>query len=203
MYTAASKVENFNKDHLYRLLVRDDPEYQAFVDCYKAKTLAAKCFYLIMHLIPGLLAYLVINVPPVYRLASKLTGLSDAMLQGSFLLAVVFAWHMAVPLIGLRWVDKLSFRESLAFLSLRRFDAKGFFVVMPIVFVVVTLCAVPYFKYVFPGLSDWLAAIPGLNPPPYSIFRDPTVFYGLFPAWFLAIGFVGTFCAKNSISTGI
>ena len=105
MYTAASKVENFNKDHLYRFLVRDDPEYQAFVDRYKAKTLAAKCFYLIMHLIPGLLAYLVINVPPVYRLASKVTGLSDAMLQGSFLLAVVFAWHMAVPLIGLRWVD--------------------------------------------------------------------------------------------------
>src|SRR5271166_7176123 len=54
-------------------------------------------------------------------------------------------------LTGLRWADGLSFRESLAFLSLRKFDAKGFFVVMPVVFVVYTLVSLPYVQYLFPA----------------------------------------------------
>jgi uncharacterized protein len=182
---------------LRAFLVRDDPEYQAFVDKYQARSLEAKAFYLFMHLVPGLLLYLLINMPPVYRFALHTTGLNDTMLQGWSLLAIVFLWHLAVPLLSLRWIDKLTFRESIAFLSLRQFDTKGFFVVMPLVFVVGTLCTLPYLKYLFPVVSDRIAAIPALNPPVYSIFRDPTVFYGLFPAWFLAIGFVGNFLCEE------
>lgn len=185
------------KQRLLRFLVRDDPEYDTFINQHQAKTLATKTFYLVMHLMPGLVAYLIINVSPVYRFALKTTGLSDTMLQGCTLLAIIAVWHTAVPLIFLRWVDKLSFRESLAFLGLRRFDAKGLFVVMPAIFVVLTLCMLPYFKYLFPVVYERLAAIPGLNPPEYSIFRDPTVFYSLFPAWFLAIGFVGNFLCEE------
>lgn len=184
-------------NRLRSFLVRDDPEYRAFVDQYQARTVGAKAFYLFMHLLPGMLVYLLINVPPVYQFALRTTGLSDAMLQGCSLLAMAFLWHLAVPLLALRWVDKLSFRESLAFLSLRRFDTNGFFVVMPVVFVVGTLCMVPYFKYLFTPLWGFFATIPGLNPPVHSIFRDPTVFYGLFPAWFLAIGFVGNFLCEE------
>src|SRR5438105_4846677 len=150
-------------------LVRDDPEYQAFVNQYQATSMGAKAFYLFMHLLPGALAYLLINVPPVYHFALRATGLSDAMLQGCTLLAMAFLWHMAVPLLALRWVDKLSFRESLAFLSLSRFDTKGFFIVMPVVFVAGTLCMLPYFKYLFTPVWQFFATIPGLNPPVYSI----------------------------------
>jgi hypothetical protein len=46
---------------LRSFLVRDDPEYQAFVDKYQARSLGAKVFYLFMHLVPGLLLYLLIN----------------------------------------------------------------------------------------------------------------------------------------------
>ena len=82
---------------LRAFLVRDDPEYQAFVDKYQARSLGAKVFYLFMHLVPGLLLYLLINVPSVYRFALHTTGLSETMLQGWFLLAIVFLWHLAVP----------------------------------------------------------------------------------------------------------
>ena len=185
------------KDPLYRFLVRDDPEYDAFVDRYQAKTLGQKLFYLVMHLLPGVLAYIVINIPAVYQTALQVTGMNPHMLQGACLVAVIFFWHSIVPLLALRWIDKLSFRESLAFLGLRRFDVKGFFLVTPIVFIVLTACSLPYMMYVFPVLTEWIAAIPGLNPPPYSIFRDPSNVYQYFPAWFLAIGLLGNFLCEE------
>lgn len=185
------------KGRLHRFLVRDDPEYQSFVDRYQASTVGAKAFYLCMHLIPGVLAYLVINVQPVYRSALRITGLSATMLQGSCLVAVIFVWHMVVPLLFLRFVDRLSFRESLSFLGLRRFDGKGLFVVMPIVFVVLTILSVSYMKYLFPLLTKWVAAIPGLDPPQYSIFRDPSAVYQYFPAWFLVIALIGNFLCEE------
>jgi len=184
-------------NRIRRFLVRDDHEYQAFVDRYQAKTPAAKLFYLFMHLLPGLLAYLVINVPPVYRFALRTTGLTDTMLQGSCLVAVIFVWHMIVPLLALRYLDKLPFWESLAFLGLRRFDIKGFFLVTPLAFIVFSLLSLPYMRYLFPVLTDWVAALPGLNPPAYSTFRDPSTVYQYFPAWFLAIAFVGNFLCEE------
>jgi hypothetical protein len=71
------------KERIRRFLVRDDPEYDSFVDRYQAKTLGSKIFYLAMHFVPGLIAYLLINVPPVYHFALRATGLSDALLPFS------------------------------------------------------------------------------------------------------------------------
>ena len=130
------------KQRIRHFLVRDDPEYDAFVDRYQVKTPGAKVFYLVMHLVPGMLAYLLINVPSVYRFALRTTGLSDVMLQGCTLLAVIAVWHTFVPLIFLRVVDRLSFRETIAFLGLRRFDVRGFFAVMPTVFAIEYAAAV-------------------------------------------------------------
>jgi len=124
---------------LRRFLVRDDAEYDALVQKYQARTLAGKLFYLFMHLLPGLLAYVLINIFLVHAAAVRLTGLSDPIFQGTCLVGFVFVWHLVVPLAILRWVDHLSFRDSLAFLSLHEFDGKGFFLVMPVVFVVYTL----------------------------------------------------------------
>ena len=53
------------KDRLRRFCVRDDAEYDKMVREYHARTLAGKSFYLFMHLLPGLLAYVLINVPVV------------------------------------------------------------------------------------------------------------------------------------------
>ena len=185
------------KKRLRCFLVREDAPYDAFVEKYQARTMGGKLFYLFMHLMPGLLAFGLINVPLVHAAGLRLTGWSDPIYQGTCLIGVVFAWHAIVPLLVLRWADGLSLRESLAFLSLRKFDAKGFLVVMPVVFVVYTLVSLPYMQYLFPALTDWVARIPGLDPPTYSIFRDPSGVYALLPAWFLAFGLIGNFLCEE------
>src|ERR1700727_385694 len=179
------------KKRLRCFLVREDAPYDAFVEKYQARTIGGKLFYLFMHLMPGLLPFGLINVPLVHAGGLRVTGWSDSIYQGTCLIGVVFAWHAIVPLLVLRWADGLSLRESLAFLSLRKFDAKGFLVVMPVVFVVYTLVSLPYMQYLFPALTDWVARIPGLDPPAYSIFRDPSGVYALLPAWFLELGLLG------------
>jgi hypothetical protein len=49
------------KELLYRFFVRHDAEYDTLVQRYQAKTLPGKFFYLFMHLLPGLLAYVLIR----------------------------------------------------------------------------------------------------------------------------------------------
>jgi hypothetical protein len=84
------------RERLYRFFVRDDAEYDTLVQKYQAKTLPGKSFYLFMHLLPGLLADGLINIPSVHAAALRLTGLSDPMFQGTCLIGVVFVWHAVV-----------------------------------------------------------------------------------------------------------
>jgi hypothetical protein len=185
------------EERLRQFFVRDDAEYDALVERYQAKTPITRFFYLFMHLLPGLLAYTLINIPRVHSVALRLSGLSDAMFQGTCLVGVVFVWHLVVPLVILRWADKLTFRDSLAFLGLQKFDTKGFFLVMPVVFIAFTLISLPYMQYLFPTLTDWIASMPGLNPPAYSIFRDPSGVYSLLPGWFVGLGLIGNFLCEE------
>jgi hypothetical protein len=80
-----------------------------------------------MHLLPGLLAYVLINIPLVHAAALRLTGLSDPIFQGTCLVGVVFVWHAVVPLMVLRWMDKLSFQESVFFWACENSTARDFF----------------------------------------------------------------------------
>jgi uncharacterized protein len=109
----AAEVANETAPH--RFFVRDDAEYDTLVQQYQAKTPLGKFFYLFMHVLPGLLAYVLINIPLVHAAALRFTGLSDPMFQGTCLIGLVFVWHAVVPLAVPRWADKLSFQESLAF----------------------------------------------------------------------------------------
>jgi hypothetical protein len=72
---------------------------------------------------------------------------------------------------------------------------------MSLVFVIYTALSLPYMNHAFPALTDWIAKIPGLNPPEYSIFRDPSAVYGLLPAWFVALGLIGNFFVRKSTFT--
>jgi membrane protease YdiL (CAAX protease family) len=184
-------------NRLSRFFISEDAEYDAFVTRYQAKTLTAKASCLGLHLLPGMLLYVLINCPPVHAAVLRATGISDLSLQGWSVVAVLLGWHLVTPFAVLRWADKLSFRDSVAFLSLGRFDVKGLFVILPIVFAVFTVVSIPYMQYVFPVLSDWITRVPGLNPPAYSIYRDPTKVYGLFSAWVVALGLVGNFLGEE------
>jgi uncharacterized protein len=192
---AQSRGDHLN-EHISRFFVRQDAEYDAFVDQYQARTSLAKVFYLFMHLLPGLLAWLLINVPSIHAAALQLTGWTDTIYQSTCILGV-FAWHILIPFLVLRYVDKLSVRRSAAFLSLSKFDAKGFFLVMPVTFILYTALSLPYMNYAFPALTGWIAKIPGLNPPEYSIFRDPSAVYGLLPASFVVLGLIGNFLCEE------
>ena len=174
---------------------RDDPQYDSFVARYQAKLPAAKILYLFLHLLPGIAAYALINVSAVHDAALRLTGIPDNLLQYAYLIAFTFGWHMLVPLLTLRWADKLSFRESIAFLSLNRLDARGVFLVMPVVFVAWTAISLPYIKYVFPALQAWVSSIPGLSIPAYSIFQDDKYF--AFPPLMLVFLGIGNFLGEE------
>ena len=71
------------KERLYRFFVRDDAEYDTLVQQYQAKTLLGKFFYLFMHVLPGLLAYVLINIPLVHAAPLRFTGLSAPLFQGN------------------------------------------------------------------------------------------------------------------------
>jgi len=98
---------------------------------------------------------------------------------------------MFVPFLALKYVDKLSLSEILAFLGLNRIDRRGLFLVLPVYFVLFALVSLPYFKFVAPVIEGWIKSVPIFRIPGYSIFQEtPEAMYG-FPAialLFLAIG---------------
>jgi hypothetical protein len=94
-----------------------------------------------------------------------ITGLSARYLQYTWVLAITLGWHTFVPFLVLRYVDKLSLRESIAFLGLDRVDWGGLFLVLPIYFVLFALISLPYQKFVAPVIET------GQNPYRSSAFQ--------------------------------
>src|SRR5450432_3684567 len=88
---------------LRRFFVREDPIYDRYAASGKARTPATKLFYLLMHLLPGIVAYIVINVGSVYRAELRYTGISGRNLQYGWLILITFGWHMVVPMLFLRF----------------------------------------------------------------------------------------------------
>jgi hypothetical protein len=93
------------KTLMRRFFVRDDPEYEALVQKYQATTLVGKLFYLFMHVVPGLLAYRLINVPPVHAAGLRVTGWSEAIYQGTCLVGFLMQWRKNLyPLIAFHFL---------------------------------------------------------------------------------------------------
>lgn len=177
-------------------LVRPDADYAHYEAAYQARSRAGRAFFLSSYLLPGLVGYLVINVPSVYAAGLRLTGLPGPWYQLGWLLVITYGWHMLLPLLLLRYADKLSLGQSLAFLGLRRADWRGCLVVLPVVFGLFTLLTLPYMRYVQQPLYRWLDAVPLFRIPAYSIFQSATALYG-FPAGWLALLLVGNFVGEE------
>jgi hypothetical protein len=178
-----------NGTWLRRFFVRDDAVYVTFEAHYQAKTTLSKAIYLFLYLLPGIVAFVCINVEPVFRAEMALTGLSARYLQYAWVLAITFGWHMFVPFLVLRYVDKLSLRESIAFVGLNRVDWRGIFLVLPVYFFLFVLISVPYQKFVAPIIENWTQAVPLFRIPSYSIFQDtPENMYSFPPVALLILG---------------
>jgi membrane protease YdiL (CAAX protease family) len=182
---------------LQRFFVRPDAVYDAYAAKYQAKTLLAKIIYLSLYFWPGILAFAVINIEPLFRWEMAVTGWSAKYVQYAWLLIITFGWHMFLPFVVLRYVDKLSLRESLAFLGLNRVDWRGIFLVLPLFMVLFALLTMPYLKYAAPVIETWTKAIPLFRIPDYSIFQDtPENIYSFPPVALLFLG-IGNFLGEE------
>jgi hypothetical protein len=182
---------------LRRFSVREDAVYRHYECTYQAKSARAKITYLLLYLVPGLFACVAINVEPIYAAELSLTHLSARNLQYAWILAMMCGWHMFVPFLVLRFADKLTLRESFAFLGLNRVDWPGLLRVLPLFCAVFALVSLPYIKFISPPLQGWLQSVPVLGMPSYSIFRDVEALYSNSSGIALAFAFIGNYLGEE------
>ena len=178
-----------------RFFVREDDRFDHWSSQYQATTLTSRLSYLGLHLLPGILAFLLINVSEIYQPVVAATGISGPLLQGVYLAIFSCLWHLLWPLFSLRWHDKLTIRESLEFLGLGHFDGRGVVLVMPLVLVAFVIFTLPYVILFYPPIKAWLDSIPLLKIPPYSIFQEGRIFQ--LPAILLVILAIGNYVGEE------
>ena len=132
-----------------RFFKRSDPKYDAYVERYQARSIAGRIFFLLMHLLPGIIAYFLIRNLRT-RLMS-LTGLSGDTTEYLYVIVITFGWYIVLPFVLLKKADHLSFKQSLEFLGLDKIDWKGVLVVLP--------CSASLSS--FTACRIWLTCIPG------------------------------------------
>jgi len=192
-----TSVSKPNRSWLARFFVREDPIYDQYESAFQAKTTPAKAVYLFLYLLPGIVVFLCVNIEPFFRAQMAFTGLSARYLQYAWVLVITFGWHMLIPFLVLRYVDKLSLRESIAFLGLNRVDWRGLFLVLPVYFVLFALVSLPYQKFVAPVIENWTQSVPLFRIPSYSIFQDtPENIYSFPPVALLFLG-IGNFLGEE------
>lgn len=182
---------------LRRFFVREDAVYDHYAAIGRAKSAGAKAFYLLMHLLPGILGWAVINVKSIYMTELRLTGLPGRSLQYAWLIVVACGWHMAMPVLLLRFKDKLSWKETWAFLGLNRVDLRGLFFVLPAYCVLFALAALPYMQWIWNPLQRLFQSVPAFHMPEYTIFKGgPEGLYS-FPPVALLFLFIGNFLGEE------
>ncbi len=182
---------------LKRLFMREDAVYDYYSTSYQAKTPMGKLVYLSLYLLPGILVFIVVNIGPLFRWEMVLTGWSARYVQYAWVLIITFGWHIFVPFVVLRYVDKLPLRESCAFLGLNRVDWRGLLTVLPVFMAGFAIISLPYVKYMAPVIEGWTKTITLFQIPSYSIFQDiPENIYSFPPIALLFLG-IGNFLGEE------
>lgn len=182
---------------LKRLFMREDAVYDYYSTRYQAKTPPGKLVYLSLYLLPGILVFIVVNIGPLFRWEMALTGWSARYVQYAWVLIITFGWHIFVPFVVLRYVDKLPLRESCAFLGLNRVDWRGLLTVLPVFMAGFAIISLPYVKYMAPVIEGWTKTITLFQIPNYSIFQDiPENIYSFPPIALLFLG-IGNFLGEE------
>lgn len=172
--------------------VKSDPEYDKFLRQHEAKSTKSVVFYLSCAVLPGFLAYLLIY--PLRPYLMELTGLSSHYIQFLVLAVMASGWHILFPIFMLKFVDKLTWKQTFRYLGFRKADAKGLLVVLPVITVTFTLLSLPYMKWIFPPLSSFLDNLPALHMGEWHIYNQG---YYDFPWPLLIIGLIGNFIGEE------
>jgi hypothetical protein len=176
------------RDWLRRFFVREDVVYDHYAAVGQAKTPPTKAFYLFMHLLPGVLAWALVNLKSIYDAELRLTGLPGRWLQYSLLILFAFCWHLITPVLLLRFKDKFTWKQTFEFLGLNRIDLRGLFVVLPAYCALFALAALFYMRWIWRPLQVWLQSIPAFHMPDYTIFSGNLYNFPPFALLFLFIG---------------
>ncbi len=179
-----------------RFFIRTDAQYETFVQKFQPQKTGTRIMYLLLYLLPGMVAYVLINVQPVYEWLIRLTGISGNYFQYLVLIFITYVWHMCLPLAILRWNDQLTWKETLDFLSLSRWDWKGTTYLQLVFFILFTLVTLPYMVYIQRPMYEWLDSIEIFSIPSYSIFKSAEALYG-FPPVLLFFLFIGNFIGEE------
>jgi uncharacterized protein len=166
--------------------VRDDNEYTALSHATAADTPLKISFFLAMHIIPGIGAYLGMYVFREPLMA--VSGISSKYIVALTLLTMAFGWHICGVFAYLRWIDKLGFRDSLSYLGLNRWDWKGMLVIVPLACLYFTVIGLPYQAYVAPPINEAINAIPAFHIYDWHIQKTG---YFSFPLPLIILSFIG------------
>ncbi|MCY9532146.1 CPBP family intramembrane metalloprotease [Paenibacillus alvei] len=169
-----------------------DPDYVDFLRKYEAKGKKQITFYLMLALIPGVLTYILIYF--FREPFMELTGLSSHNTQFFILAIMASVWHVFFPFAMLRYADKLSFKESLRYLGFTRLDLKGLIIVFPVIVILFTLISLPYMRFIFPPLHEYLNSLPYFHMGEWHIWQQG---YYDFPWYLLMIGVFGNFVGEE------
>ncbi len=176
---------------------RTDPLYDRWERECAPRGSLARAWYLFFYLLPGIVAYLAMNVAPVYAFFVDLTGLSGKNWQFGLAIAITFGWHMVLPVIVLNRADHLSFRQAMSYIGLNRVDWKSVLIVVPVAFTLWLIISIPYMHYVAPSIKAWTEGIAWMQIPSYSVFQPGPDSLFTYPGWMLAIFFIGNFIGEE------
>jgi uncharacterized protein len=174
----------------------ENPTYDKYAKEFQAKTPMSQAFYLFAYLLPGIVAYILVNIEPVHRFLSGVFGLKGYDFQYYMFVVFTLFWHIAFPIFMLRRNEKLKWREVFEFLSLNRFSFKEILVVAPIAFALSVVFSLPYMMTLYEPIQTWLNAVPWLRIPSHSIFASYEAFYGA-PVAVMVLMLIGNFIGEE------
>ncbi len=173
-----------------------DSTYDEYIQKFQAKTTIAWTFYICAYLIPGVAAYVLVNIEPVHRFLSEALGFTGYNFQYFMFIVFTLGWHLAFPIFMLRRHEKLKWKEIFEFLSLNRFSYKEIFIVAPIAFALSVILSLPYMMTLYQPVQAWLNSVPYFKIPPHSIFASYDAFYGA-PVAVMVLMLIGNFVGEE------
>ncbi len=174
----------------------ENQTYDRYAEKFQAKTPMNKALYILAYLLPGVVAYTLVNIESVHRLLSSLLGLEGYDYQYYLFVIFTLGWHMALPIFMLRKYEKLKWVEVWEFLSLDRFSFREILLVAPIAFAMSVLFSSPYMMTLYEPFQNYLNLVPGLKIPSHSIFASYEAFYGA-PAVLMGLMLIGNFVGEE------
>lgn len=179
-----------------KLISADNHTYNEYAKKCQAKTPISKGLYIFAYLLPGIVAYILVNIEPVHRFISGSLGLKGYDFQYYMFVIFTLLWHMAFPVYMLRKHEKLKWKQVIEFLSLDKFSFKEILLVAPIAFASSVILSLPYMKTLYEPFQKWLNSVPVLRIPSYSIFASYEAFYGA-PLAIMILMLIGNFIGEE------